>query len=146
MMNCLFKKYNGPCTDVAPLVLRLALGAIFTYHGYDKVFVMGLPAVTGFMESLGLPFPSLMAFLLSYGELIGGVFLIIGFCTYWVSLIDIVIALVAMFTVHFSKGFGLVNGGYEYILLILAGSISMFITGPGKYSVDAEMTKKTPQV
>ena len=141
MKALLLKKYTGDCSDVAPLVLRVVLGIIFLYHGYDKVFVKGQEAITGFMDSLGLPLPSLMAFLVSYGELIGGIMLIVGICTYWVSLIDIVIALVALFTVHLGNGFSMANGGYEYILLILAASISTFITGAGKYSLDAKMTQ-----
>ncbi len=141
MKALLFKTYTGKCGDLAPLVLRVALGLIFAYHGYDKVFVQGMLKVTGFMESLGLPFPSLMAFLLSYGELIGGIMLIAGLCTYWVSLIDITIALVALFAVHLGNGFSMANGGYEYILLILAASVSLFITGAGKYSLDAQWTK-----
>ena len=141
MKTLLFKKYSGSCGAIAPLVLRVVLGIIFAYHGYDKIFIKGMPAITSMMGSLGLPLPSLMAFLVSYGEFFGGVLLIIGLCTYWVSLIDIVIALVALFTVHISNGFSMANGGYEYILLILAGSISMFITGPGKYSVDAKMSQ-----
>jgi putative oxidoreductase len=112
------------------------------YHGYDK-FTKGIPAISGFMDSLGLPLPTLMAYLLTYGELVGGVLLIVGLCTYWVSLMDIVIALVALFTVHFANGFSMSNGGYEYIMLILAGSISIFITGAGKYSLDAHMAKET---
>lgn len=140
-MNFLFKKYTGGCTDIAPLILRVALGVIFTYHGYMKVAVMGMPQVTGFMESLGLPFPGLMAFLVSYGELIGGILLILGLFTYWVSLMNIVIATVALLLVHIAKGFNVADGGYEFIMLILAGSISMFITGPGKYSLDAKLQK-----
>ncbi len=140
-MNFLFKKYTGGCTDMAPLILRVALGMIFTYHGYMKVAVMGMPQVTGFMESLGLPLPALMAFLVSYGELVGGILLILGLFTYWVSLMDIVIATVALLFVHITKGFAVSEGGYEFIMLILAGSISMFITGPGKYSLDAKLGK-----
>ncbi len=140
-MNFLFKTYTGTCTDVAPLVLRVALGLIFFYHGYQKVFVMGTTAVTGFMDSLSLPLPALMAFLVSYGELVGGILLILGLFTYWVSLMDIVIALVALFFVHITKGFSVASGGYEFIMLILAGSISLFITGPGKYSLDAKLGK-----
>ena len=141
-MNILFKKCSPCYGDFAPLILRIVLGIIFLYHGYDKVFVKGHTAITGFMASLGLPLPSLMAFLVSYGELIGGILLILGVFTYWVTLMDIVIALVALFTVHFANGFSLANGGYEYILLILATSIALMISGPGKYSLDTHLSQK----
>jgi putative oxidoreductase len=139
-MNFLKMKCTG-WEDAGTLVLRLALGVIFLYHGYDKVFVKGMDAITGFMSSLGLPLPTLMAYLLSYGELIGGILLILGLFTYWVSIIDIVIAVVALFTVHITKGFAVGNGGYEFIMLILAASIFMLTNGAGRYSADAMLEK-----
>ncbi len=142
MMNVLFKKCSEQWADIAPLVLRVALGVVFAWHGYDKVFVKGIPAITGFMGSLGLPMPELMAYILSYGELIGGLLLIVGAFTYWVTLFDIVVAAVAWVTVHAANGFAVSGGGYEFIMLILAASISLMISGAGKYSVDALMLNK----
>jgi putative oxidoreductase len=131
------KTCSMKCSQLSILVLRLALGTVFTYHGFQKLFVMGIPAVTGFMESLGLPLPGLMAILVTYGELLGGILLIFGFLTYFVATIDIIIALVAFFTVHLAKGFGIGGGGYEYIMLIFATSVYFFFNGPGYYSIDS---------
>lgn len=138
----LYMKCSEKWADKAPLVLRVALGAIFAWHGYDKVFVKGHEAITGFMTSLGLPLPELMAYILSYGELIGGILLILGAFTYWVTLFDVIVATVAWITVHASKGFSVGEGGYEFIMLIFAASLSLMISGAGKYSVDALMMKK----
>lgn len=135
--NCT-EKYS----DWAPLVLRVALGVIFLWHGYDKIFSLGLPGVAGFLGSLGIPLPTLMAYILAYGELLGGALLIAGLFTHWVAKFDVVVAAVALFAVHFSKGFAVSNGGFEYILLILAASISLLITGGGKYSLDELWFKK----
>ena len=141
------QKCSSQWADVGPLVLRLALGAIFLYHGYDKVFIKGHAAITGFMGSLGLPVPELMAYLVSYGELTTGVLLIIGFLTYWASIVDIIIALVAFCTVHVTKGFGLSGGGFEYIMLIGAAAVSLLVSGAGKYSIDGQlMNKDTSQM
>ena len=129
-------------SDVAPLILRVALGAVFVWHGYDKIFSIGLPGVTGFLGSLGLPFPSLMAYILAYGEFIGGLLLIAGLLTHWVAKFDILVAVVAFFTVHLSKGFSIAGGGYEYIMLIFAAAVSLLITGAGRYSLDAMWLKK----
>ncbi len=133
IMNCACAEKWG---DVAPLVLRLALGVVFAWHGYDKVFVKGIPAITGFLGGLGFPLPTLFAYILSYGELIGGVLLIIGLCTHWVAKYCVIVGLVAMFAVHWSNGFAVGAGGYEYVMLITAVAISLMITGAGKYSVD----------
>ncbi|MBY0539151.1 DoxX family protein [Patescibacteria group bacterium] len=142
MMKLLYMKCSEKWADFAPLVLRLALGAVFFLHGYDKVFVKGIPAITGFMASLSLPAPELMAYILSYGELIGGALIILGALTYWATLFGIVVAVVAWVTVHLPNGFFVGDGGYEFIMLILAASVSLMISGAGKYSVDGMMTKK----
>jgi len=129
-------------TDIAPLVLRVALGVIFTWHGYDKVFTKGIAGITGFLDSLGFPLPSLFAYILSYGELIFGLFLIVGLLTHWSAKYAIVVGLVAWFMVHLSNGFSVAGGGYEFIMLITAAAVSLMITGPGKYSIDAMWLKK----
>ena len=137
MIHMLCCKCSDAWGDIGTLVLRLALGLIFVMHGYQKVFEMGHEAVAGFMGSLGLPLASLMAYLVSYGELITGILLIVGLFTHWAAKIDIVIAIVAFLTVHMSKGFFLSGGGYEYIMLIFASSVAVMISGAGKYSLDA---------
>ncbi len=142
MTNLLWCKCSAMWGDWAPLVLRVALGSIFAWHGYDKIFSIGIPGVTGFLASLGLPLPSLMAYLLAYGELIGGVLLILGLFTHWVTKFDMIVALVAFFTVHATKGFSIAGGGYEYIVLIFAAAFSLMVTGAGKYSLDAHWAKK----
>jgi putative oxidoreductase len=125
---------------VAPLVLRVVVGAIFAMHGYQKLTMMGVPGVSGFLTMLGFPMPDVFAVLLIAAELGGGILLILGLLTHWTAKILAFVALVALATVHLSKGFFL--PGYEFILLILAASVSVMITGAGKYSLDHKMMKK----
>jgi putative oxidoreductase len=106
-------------------------------HGYQKVFQMGIPGVTGFLGGLGFPMPTFFAYILAYGELIGGALLIVGLLTHWASKFGFIVALVAFFTVHASKGFFISGGGYEFIILIFAASLYIFAVGAGKYSLDA---------
>lgn len=145
----LSKLLNCACgekwADWAPLILRVALGVVFLGHGYQKVFTMGMPGVAGFLGSLGIPLPGLMAYILAYGELIGGALLIVGLLTHWVAKFDVIVAIVAFLTVHVSKGFFISGGGYEFIILIFAASVSLLITGAGKYSLDAVWLKKEKQ-
>lgn len=80
--------------------------------------------------------PGVFAYILAYGELVFGAMMIIGLLTHWVAKYHVIVALVALFTVHISKGFFVSSGGYEFILLILAASLAILFSGPGKYSVD----------
>lgn len=128
--------------DVAPLVLRVALGVIFAWHGYDKIFNTGLEGVAGFLGSIGIPLPGIMVYVLAYGELVFGLFLVVGFLTHWSAKYAVIVALVAFFLVHMQNGFAVSNGGYEFIMLIFAAAVSVMITGAGKYSVDAMWKKK----
>lgn len=144
-MNFLFKKCCSEWSNEGLLALRVALGVIFAWHGYDK-FVKGNEMIAGFMGSIGLPMPELMAFLLTYGELVGGLLLIVGAMTYWVSIVNVIISVVAFVTVHMGKGFAVSNGGYEFIMLIGAASFAILCLGAGKYSVDAWMRKEEGQM
>ena len=44
---------------------------------------------------------------------------------------------VAVFTVHLSKGFWVTSGGFEYNLVIAAAALALAFTGPGQYSLEA---------
>lgn len=128
---------TGKCAEVAPLVLRVALGAIFAWHGYDKVFVKGMPAISGFLGSLGFPMSDVFAYILGYGELATGLLVILGLFTRLAAKYQVIVAVVAFLTVHASKGFAISGGGYEFIMLIGAAALAIAIMGPGKFSLDA---------
>ncbi len=140
-LRMLSKLWNCACADrygdAASLVLRSVLGVIFLWHGYDKVFVKGIPAITGFLGSLSFPMPSIFAYILSYGELVFGLMLIIGLLTHLAAKYATVVAIVAFFAVHMKNGFAVGAGGYEFIILIFAAAVSILVNGAGRYSVDA---------
>ncbi len=140
MRSFLIGTYPAQLQSFAPLVLRVVVGLVFALHGYQKL-EMGIPGVAGFLTGLGFPMPELFAVLLIAAELLGGILLILGLFTYWNTRILGIVAVVALLTVHVTKGFFLASGGYEYILLILAATISLMITGPGKWSLDKMMWK-----
>jgi putative oxidoreductase len=140
MMKLLNCDCSGAWHAFAPFFLRIATGAIFVAHGWQK-FVGGVPGVAGFLGSLGFPMPEVFAVILITAELGGGILLILGAFTHWVAKILAVVALVALVVVHLPNGFT-GPGGYEFILLILAAAVSLMITGAGKWSVDARLRKK----
>jgi putative oxidoreductase len=127
--------------------LRVVTGLAFFFHGYDKVFVKGVSNVVPFFDSVGIPLAQITTYLVAYAELIGGLMLIVGFLTHWVSKVNILIVLGAIGFVHFGTeggwfwGYG-APGGYEYQLLLLVVSIFFLAFGSGKYSVDDYLSNK----
>lgn len=120
------------------LILRLASGIVFFMHGAQKIFGWfgggGLDGTISFMNSLGIP--TFMAYLASFWEFLGGIFLILGFLTRIWSAGFVIHMLVAIFTGHFSAGFFASDGGYEFNMTLLAVSLSLVFLGAGKYSID----------
>src|SRR5207245_2167068 len=64
-------------TDVAALVGRVALGALFLAHGWPKIKDVKKPI--GFVKGTGWPGGALFALLFTLLEFFGGIALIIGF-------------------------------------------------------------------
>lgn len=91
---------------LAPLLLRLFLGIIFIAAGLQKA--TGFEDIVNWFGNpewgLGLPFPWLMAFLATAAELVGGILLLAGFATRYVTVPLMVTMLVAIFAVHWSNG------------------------------------------
>lgn len=140
MRTFLLCSYLDAWRDYAPLVLRLAVGIVFFMHGWQKL-EGGLPGVTGFVGSLGFPMPEVFAVLLVTAELAGGAFLVLGLLTRWAAKALIVVSLVALFAVHLPNGFFMQTGGYEFILVLLAGCVSLLLSGGGKWSLDRILSK-----
>lgn len=119
----------------APTVIRIMTGIIFLVHGIQKL-QGGVAGVAGFLQSLGFPIASVFAMILIATEILGGLSFVLGYKTHWSAKFLAVVAVVAFLTVHISKGFFMQNGGYEFILLILAGVVSVYLSGPGKLALD----------
>ncbi len=131
-------------TALGPLVLRIAVGLIFAAHGAQKLFGWfggyGLDGTGQFFDSVGLNPGYLMALLAGAAEFFGGLALIVGLLVRPAAASLAFAMLVAIFAVHWSKGFFAGAGGYEYALALFATSVSLLISGAGRYSVDRAVT------
>ncbi|MFC3114597.1 DoxX family protein [Cellvibrio fontiphilus] len=127
------------------LALRLPLGIIFAAHGAQKLFGWfggyGLAGTGQWMESIGLGPGVLMAALSGSAEFFGGLALLIGLLVRPAALVLAVTMLVAIVTVHLSNGLFMSNNGYEFGLALLAGSVSLLISGAGRFSIDRLIAK-----
>ena len=137
--------------SIAPLVLRVTLGAIILPHGLQKTFGLfggyGLEGTLGFFTGqLGIPLVFAWAAVLT--ESLGALALILGlFGRVQAAAIGGLIT-VAAAMVHAGNGFFMNwNGnqageGYEYHLLVLGMAITLVLTGSGAYSLDRVLARK----
>lgn len=126
-------------------IIRVITGIVFMAHGSQKLFGLfgggGLEGTAKFMGSLGLEPAYFMALLSGSGEFFGGLLLVLGLLTRFGALNTFIVSLVALLSVHISKGFFMSNGGFEYVLVLGAASLALLIEGGGKYSLDKTLTK-----
>lgn len=125
---------------LAPLAVRIPVGIIFLAHGAQKLFGWfggyGLAGTAGWMDSIGLHPGTLLALLAGGAEFFGGLALLLGLLVRPASAVLAFTMLVAIFSVHLSKGLFLTNGGFEYALALLAVVVALFISGAGRLSLD----------
>lgn len=131
--------------DLGLTVLRIGLGIVFLMHGWQKLFQMGIPGVSGFFDTVGIPAPMLVASAIIALELIGGAALLIGLFTRWVALAFAAEMLVAALLVHLPGGF-FAPDGIEMVLLPLAGSIALALAGPGAYALGRIIAPQRPHM
>jgi putative oxidoreductase len=147
------------------LLLRLVVGSIYAVHGYAKVFggqgkgetvspeaekllgsgfkqfmdYGGVQNVSGFMQSLGVPYPKPAAIALMTAEFVGGLALILGWRTRLAALALTVVQAIAIQKVHAPHGLihsSPEGSGYEFNATLAAATATLAITGPGKLSLD----------
>jgi putative oxidoreductase len=127
----------------ATIPLRLGLGIMFMAHGLQKAFgLFGGSGIQGFAQMLsGMGFsPAVFwAYVVAYVELLGGLFLIIGFLTRISALLLLITMLVAVIKLHLANGFFMTAGGFEYNFVIIAMCISLLLSGGGQLSINKKL-------
>lgn len=131
--------------DYGLLLIRLALGIIMVAHGAQKLFTFGYGGVVGGMTQMGLPLPQVSAALIIAAELGGGLLMLAGLFTRFAGAAFAFAMLVAATQVHLAAGFFLPNG-YEFTLMLALTALGITLTGPGRLSIDALITRgrRTP--
>ena len=117
--------------DVAFLLLRLILAAVFGAYGYAK-WTGVMDRVAGLMMSVNLPFPDLTARVAATLEVGGAILLILGLWTRVVGALLGIEMAVAIVKVVWRQGF---VGGYAFELTLLTVGLALAIAGGGAYSV-----------
>ena len=132
--------------SAAALALRIPVGVIFAAHGAQKLFGWfggyGLDGTGQFFASVGLHPGYGLALLAGAAEFFGGLALVVGLLVRPAAASLAFAMLVAIFAVHWSKGFFAAAGGYEYALALFAAALALVFSGAGRYSVDGAITAR----
>lgn len=128
---------------VAPVVLRVVVGVIMAYHGWQKLQNGPDMFAAGVLDPKGVPFPDFMAWVVALSELVGGSMLVVGFLTRLATLPLLGVLIGAIVLVK--KDVGLIappgtGAGMELDLALIAGLIAVLLLGPGRPSVDHRLS------
>jgi putative oxidoreductase len=119
---------------VVPAVGRVMISPLFLLSGLSK---LAAPAVTiGYIQSVGLPLPSVAFALSAFVEIVGGVMLLLGFRTRVVASILFLFALAT--AVFFHRNFGDQNQFIHFFknVAIAGGLLHVVAFGGGRISLD----------
>ncbi len=137
-----------PLKPAGPLLLRLAVGAIFLYHGAHKVGLLGdvgfreaIQGAVGAAHAAGFS-ADFWGYVLAFTELGGGACLVLGLFTRYAALALGFAMGVAVVKVHWAHGFDARTGGFEFAALLLFSCAALLLQGGGWLSADGWLVRK----
>lgn len=124
-----------------PVLIRLAVGLVMVIHGLGKLFGVGPAAMsisqfTGFLDTLGLPAASVLAWIVAVVELGGGVLILLGVFTRLAALIIAIDMVVATVLVHLPEGYS----DSELTIVLCLAALSLVVSGAGKLALRQSTT------
>jgi len=130
-----FLSANALASDLGLLILRIVSGGALLTHGYPK-FQKIVEGNMQFGDPLGVGVATSLH-LSAFAEFICAILIILGLLTRLASIPLIINMAVAFTIVHSADDFAT----KELYLLYLGMFLTLFFTGPGKYSVDRGIFK-----
>ncbi|MBL8806532.1 MAG: DoxX family protein [Rhodospirillales bacterium] len=121
-------------TQLAALLLRVALGAMFLAHAGLKVFVFTIPGTVQFFQSIG--YPGFFAYVVILAEALGGAALILGVQVRLVAA-GLIPVLIGATIQHAGNGwmFASPNGGWEFPAFWTVALAVQALLGAGAYAL-----------
>ncbi len=133
--------------DVGIFVVRIILGVCFVLHGLQKVVGAfggrGLTRFATYLDNQGVTAPTMSAYAVSFGELVAGLALLVGFFHRTAAIIVVVIMVGGILYVHGPNGYFNSNSGFEYNLALMAMATAVLVGGPGAYAYRMELKKNS---
>lgn len=121
--------------DLAATILRVSMGVLFLAHAGLKLFIFTPAGTVGYFASLGLPGP--LAYFVIAAELFGGIALILGAYSRWVSLALVPVLLGSIYVPHGAAGFFFSNegGGWEFPAFWAVTLVVQALLGDGAFAL-----------
>lgn len=116
-----FTRLSEYTQSLGLLFLRLIVAYTFFAPAMMKWNDIG--AVAQWFAAMGIPFPTLNAYMSATTEIVGVVFLTLGLFTRFISIPLIIIMFVAIATVHGVNGFAFVDEGTEFVNAYVNGTL-----------------------
>ncbi|SEI80537.1 DoxX family protein [Frateuria terrea] len=131
--------YSSKYDDGLLLLARILMMALFVLFGWSKL--TDFSGTAAYMASQGLPLPTLVAAVVVLMEFFVGLALVLGFYTRPLALL---LALYTLGTALIGHHFWTMAGAdrmanainFYKNLAIMGGLLLLYVTGPGKYSLD----------
>jgi len=120
--------------SIALFIARLMIAYGFYEPAMSKW--KDIDSVAQWFGTMGIPFPTINAYLAASTEIVGVGLLVLGLFTRLISLPLIVIMIVAIFTVHIGNGFSAGDNGFEIPLYYMVFLLIFVSHGAGKFSLD----------
>jgi putative oxidoreductase len=133
---------NTQLAPYAATLLRISLGVLALAHGLLKILVFTPAGTVGFFAALGLP--AMLAYATIGVEIVGGIALIAGVFTRYVSIAMVPILLGATF-VHSGAGWLFSNegGGWEFPAFWAVALIVQALLGDGAFALRIPVTSQS---
>ncbi len=137
--------FAASSADVLQLLGRILMSYLFLSDGWGKLFnVIG---TTAYFTGLGVPSPSVMAYLVGSLEVAVGVALIFGIATRYAAIVVFIFVLVATAIAHRYWTYPAEAQRAQFVqfaknLAIMSGSLFVLVVGAGRFSIDAMLARK----
>jgi putative oxidoreductase len=130
-----YHSYSPAAFNIATLFLRVVFGLLMLPHGWDKLSHFAARKHS-FLSFMGMS-PSLSLGLATFAEFFCSLLLILGLFTRLATVPLLVCIFVILKVNHWE-----LPGKNEVVPAFLAGYLTLLLIGPGKYSLDARISKK----
>ncbi|MEQ7800400.1 DoxX family protein [Pedobacter sp. ASV1-7] len=118
------------------LILRVGIASFMMVHGYQKLGMLTAGGEIQFGDPIGVGIATSL-YLAVFAEFFCSIFLLLGFATRLATIPLIITMVIAVFIVHAADGFDKKEMGLHYLLAY----VFLFVSGPGKYSIDQMISK-----